>query len=662
LWPQFCGGMSESQYKFAEFQLDCASFELRRQGRTQKSERISLERIPMELLILLLERQGSVVTRQEIVDRLWGKDVFVDTEHGINTAIRKVRQALKDDPDNPRFVHTVSGKGYRFVTGKNGVVHRPGNGSHGETSGDADQTRSTVEPAEILATASAFEKSEERRGHQTRTKVLVPALLIVTAAVIAVLSLSFVRERWLGGPTSSRIPSIAVLPLVNLSTDGGQDFFADGMTEELTTDLGKIATLRVISRTSAAQYKGTHKPLQQVARELNVDALIEGTVTRSGNRLRITANLIQAFPEKHLWAESYEGEVGDALTVQGEIAQAVAREIPVKLTSRERELLASVKPVNPEAQDFYFRGRYIKNENGTADSTAMAIKYFQRAIQIDPNYAPAYVGLAHSYAVWSPGMGRPRDLMPKAKDFALKALTLDKTLADAHSELGSIELLYDWDWSGAEEEFKRTMELDPNHVWAHEWHARELVTRGRTEEAIAEAKRSLVLTPSPFSWDYPIWVFVLAGRNDLALERTRALLELAPNFVWAHWEMAQIYQQKGQAEQAAQESLKTDELFGMEPKRLARLKEAIAESGAQGYWRQTLENYKEAAKSSYVPSVLVAEACVRVGDKQCAFEWLERGFEERDDLMINLKVQPAFDTLRSDPQFQNLIRRVGIPQ
>lgn len=649
---------------FGPYMLDLRSGELRKFG-----TKVKIGEQTFQILRFLLETQGELVTREELREKLWAGNTFGDFDHVLNSAVQRLRECLSDSAEQPHWVETVPRRGYRFIdrvewsdgASRSEVAHEPGNGSNGETSADADRTRSTVEPAEILATPSAFEKSEDRRGHQTRTKVLVPALLIVIA-VIAILVLRFKRERWLGDPTSSRIQSIVVLPLANLSSDGGQDFFADGMTEELTTDLGKIATLRVISRTSATQYKGTHKPLQQIARELNVDALIEGTVTRSGNRLRITANLIQAFPEKHLWAESYEGDVGDALAVQGEIARAVAREIRVKLTPRERELLVSAKPVNPEAQDFYFRGRYIKNENGTADSTAMAIKYFQRAIQIDPNYAPAYVGLAHAYAVWSPGMGRPRDLMPKAKDFALKALTLDKTLADAHSELGSIELLYDWDWAAAEEEFKQTMELDPNHVWAHEWHARELVTRGRREEAIAEAKRSLALTPSPFSWDYPIWVFVLAGRNDLALERTRALLELAPNFVWAHWEMAQIYQQKGQAEPAAQESLKTDELFGMEPKRLARLKQAIAKSGAQGYWRQTLENYKDAAKSSYVPSVLVAEACVRVGDNQCAFEWLERGFEERDDLMINLKVQPAFDNLRADPRFQNLIQRVGIPQ
>ena len=410
------------------------------------------------------------------------------------------------------------------------------------------------------------------------------------------------------------------------------------------------------------QYKGTKKSLQEVARELNVDAILEGTVARSGSHVRITANLLQASPEKHLWAESYESEVRDALTVQGQLAKAVAREIQVTLTQKEQHLLAASRPVNPEAQDLYFRGLYVEFEFGTVESSEKAINYFQQAIKKDPNYATAYAGLAEVYANWVPGMKGPRDLVPKAKELALKALQLDDTLADAHSVLGKIELYYDWDWSAAEEEFKQTMKFNPSHARAHHWHSRGLVNRGRTEEAIAEAKLALALSPSPSEWDYPIWVYLLARRYDLASERTQELLEMAPNYAWGHFELARVYEQQGKLEEAAQESLRADELFGTDPKKVAQLKEAMAKSGAQGYWRRTLENYRESAKSRYVPSVLVAEACVRVGDKECAFEWLERGFQERDDLMIDLKVEPVFDGLRSDPRFQDLIRRVGIPQ
>jgi TolB-like protein len=484
----------------------------------------------------------------------------------------------------------------------------------------------------------------------------------VAVALFVGLNLSNVRERLGARSSAPRIQSLAVLPLVNLSSDPDQDYFTDGMTEALTTDLGKISALRVISRTSAVQYKNTKKPLREIAQELNVDALVEGTVARSGSHLRITANLVQVSPEKHLWAESYEGEVGDALGVQAKIAQAVARQIQVRLTHKEQTLLGPARIVNPEAQDLYLRGLYIFLTGGKAESSEKAIKYFQQAVEKDPNYALAYAGLAQVYATWSPGMSRPRDLMPKAKGFVLKALSLDDTLASAHSTLGTIELLYDWNWSAADEEFKRTMELNPSHVWAHEWHSRLLVTSGRTEEAIAEAKLSNGLDPSPLSGDYSIWVFILARRYDLALERAQALTELAPNFSWGHFNLAQIYQQTGRTEEAAQESLKADELFGMEPEKIIMLKEAIAKSGAQGYWRRTLENYKASAKSNYVSSLMVAAACVRVGDKECAFRWLEKGIEERDDLMINLNVEPVFDGIRWDPRYRDLVRRVGIPQ
>jgi len=349
--------------------------------------------------------------------------------------------------------------------------------------------------------------------------------------------------------------------------------------------------------------------------------------------------------------------------VQDEIAQAVARQIQVKLTHKEQNLLAVARPVNPEAHDLYLKGLFTMRGAESAESSEKAIKYFQQAIEKDPNYAAAYGALSVLYAVWIPGMTRgPRDLMPKAKEFALKALTLDNTLAEAHSVLGMTELLYEWDWSAAEEEYKQTIALNPNYVWVHAWHSRGLVARGRTQEAIAEAKRMIDLSPSPFEWDNAIWVFVLAHRYDLARERGQELLEVAPRWVWGHFEMSQIYEQQGQLEKAAAESLKADELFGTDTQKVEQLKEALAKSGAQGYWRRTLENYRESAKSNYVPAVVVAQACVRVGDKECAFEWLEKGFEERDDLMIHLKVEPVFDSLHSDRRFQDLVRRVGIPE
>ncbi len=630
--------------RFGTFEADLNAGELRKGG-----VRIKVHGQPFEVLTLLLARPGEVVPREELRQRLWPTDTFVDFDHGVNTAINRLREALGDSAENPRFIETVPRRGYRFVA--------PVETKNSEDFGTNVLGSGSPSSGAIRPEAGVVPPRYGRRARVLASAVIAPIVLLV------ILSLT-VRERWLGRRSPPRIQSLAVLPLVNLSSDVSQDYFTDGMTEELTTDLGEISALRVISRTSAMQYKGTKKSLPEIARELNVDAVVEGTVARSGSHLRITANLLQASPEKHLWAGSYEREVGDALTVQGQLAQAVAREIQVTLTQKEQHLLAASQPVNPEAQDLYFRGLYAEFgvETGTAESSEKAINYFQQAIQRDPDYAKPYAGLAAVYANWVPGMNRPRDLMPKAKELALKALQLDDTLADAHSVLGKIELYYDWDWSAAEEEFKLTMKFNPNQAWVHHWHSRGLVDRGQTEEAIAEAKLSLALDPSPYEWDWPIYVFLLARRYDLAGERTQELLAIAPNYVWGHFELARLYEQQGKLEQAAQEFLKADELFGTDPKKLAQLKEAMAKSGAQGYWKRTLENYRESANSSYVPSVLVAEVCVRVGDKECAFEWLERGFEERDDLMTDLKVEPVFDGLRSDPRFQDLIRRVGIPQ
>jgi len=616
---------------FGLFQVDLHSGELYKSGL-----RVKLQQQPLQVLTLLLERGGAVVTREELRAKLWPTDTFVDFEHSLNTAVRKLREALGDVAENPIFIETLPRKGYRFIA----------------PASDAGDGQAAGTPPRVQDVSS---RTGKRRW-------VYAAAVLTTIALLGASTWKIVRGR----PSKASTPaihSLVVLPLANLSGDPNQEFFADGMTEELTTDLGKISALRVISRTSAMHYKGTKKPLPEIARELNVDAVVEGTVARSGDHLHITANLIQASPEMHLWAESYESEVGDALTTQGEIAQAVAREIQVKLTPQEQHLLAVARPVNPEAQDLFLQGIYTMRGMERAESSEKAIRYFQQAIEKDPSYAAAYSALSGVYSIWIPGMTRsPRNLMPKAREFALKALTLDNTLADAHSVLGMIALYYDWDWSAAEKEYKQTMALNPNYVWVHEWHSRGLVTQGRTEEAIAEAKGVIALAPSPLEWDYPIWVFVLARRYDLARERAQQLLEVAPNWVWGHFEMAQVYEQQGQLEEAAQESLKADELFGTDPKKVAQLKEALAKSGAQGYWKRTLENYRESAKSDYVPPVLAAKACVRIGDKECAFEWLEKGFEERDDLMINLKVDPVFDSLHSDPRFQGLVRRVGLPQ
>ena len=616
--------------RFADFEVDLRGRELRRNG-----ARIPLQEQPLQVLAVLLKRAGEVVTREELCQHLWPSDTFVDFDNSLNTAINKIREALGDSTGDPHFVETLPRRGYRFIAPlREGVEPQP--------SEKATQARPAFQP-------SSPDQPEIRRA----------ILLGLALAVALLLSFLFWKPGWRAAPNP--IVSLAVLPLENLSRDSDQDYFADGMTDALTTDLGKISALRVISRTSVMQYKGTKRPLQEIARELKVDAILEGTVARSGNRVRVTANLVQTFPERHLWAESYDSEIGDVLTVQATVAQAIAHEIQVKLTPQERKMLAGARRVNSEAFDLCLRGSYAI-ATGTAEALEQAVSYFQRAIQEDPTYAPAYTGLAFSYANWVPGRAPLRELMPKAKEAALKAIELDDTLAGAHTALAFVELTYDWNWTGAEKEYKRAIELNPNYAAAHARYARELVVLGRREEALVEARRAVDIEPFSFYTDYPVWVFILARRYDLALERTLETVQARPNWVWGHYALAQIYEQTGKTDDAVQEFLKVDELFGTDPEWIGPLKEAFARSGARGYWIRTLERYRKSAKSRYVSPGMVAAVCARVGDKQCAFEWLEKGFEERDDLLINLKVEPIFDRLHSDPRFQDMVRRVGLPQ
>ena len=646
--------MPATLLEFDEFSLDCDRYELLRSGRPVK-----LEKIPMELLILLVTKDGRLVTRQEIIEHVWGKEVFVDTEHGINTAIGKIRNVLRDDPGQPRFVQTVSRKGYRFVAPINVIPQEGGNGNHGAT--DLLPPNTTQTQTDLLVPIS-FPQSHHRVRGLLRKAALVLVGAIGVVAVLGGLNVRGVRQRLFahtprqGGP---QIRSLAVLPIENLSGDLSQNFLADGMTEELITELGKSSALRVISRTSVMQYRGTKKPVQEIARELNVDAVLEGTVLRAGNHLRITANLVQSSPETHLWAETYDSENGDILGVQRRVAASVAREIRVALSPGDTTILGDDRSVNPEAQDLYFRGLYAFRSAG-GGATQTAVDYLQRAIKKDPNFARAYAVLAMAYAVWYPGDPGPRENMPRAREAALKAVALDNSLAAGHMALAYIDLNYDWNFAEAERESKRALELDPNLATARNFYARELVISGRTDEALVQVKHALELQPYA-GLDYPAWVFYLAHRYNDSLELAQKMVAINPNFSWGRCLLAANYEQLGKEEEAAEEYLQFEILSGSSPQRIKRLREGLARSGAKGFWQASLEDYLRTAKSSYVPPVLVAGVYMRLGDKARALQWLEKGYQERDDLMIDLNVDPVFDAIRSEPHFQDLVRRVGLP-
>jgi TolB-like protein/DNA-binding winged helix-turn-helix (wHTH) protein/tetratricopeptide (TPR) repeat protein len=646
--------------RFGTFEANLSTRELRKGG-----VRIKLQGQPFEVLAMLLERPGEVVPREQLRERLWSTDTFVDFDAGVNTSINRLRDALGDSAENPRFVETLPRRGYRFIAPIDAAVP--------EQIADIPST----EPPSSAVTKPA---DSVPRGFCKRHLKALALGLAVIAALIFTVSSTGVRERLMGRPSAPRIQSIAVLPLANLSGDPGQDFFADGMTEALITDLGKISALRVISRTSVVQYKGTKKPLPEIARELNVDGLVEGTVSRSGNHLRITANLLQASPEKHLWAESYESEIGDVLTLEGQVAQAIAGEIRVKLTPGEQILLGNTRPVDPQAHDDYLRGQYFCQRD-LREELEKGIKYFELAIKEAPSDPLGYAGLAHCYALISWGgdifVGdlSAAEAMLKARDAASQALRLDENLAEAHTTLACVEMILNWNWAAAEREFKRAIELNPNYAPAHVYYAHFLAAMGRSDESVAEEKRSLQIDPfSAFTMDFSAWVLYLDRRYDLGVDQARRNLELAASELpFAHYDFGQIDDAMGRHREAIEEYIKSQEAFGLSPNRLSELRIAYQQSGEKGYWRKSLEFCQEASKlrrkfatasgygfCDYVKDVYLALFYVRLGESDAAFQKLESAYAKHETELIFLNVDPQWDDVRPDPRFQSLLRRIGL--
>ena len=449
---------------------------------TKRGKQIRLQEQPFRLLAILLEKPGELVTREELRDRLWPRTT-VDFDHGLNKAISKIRDALGNSAENPRFVETVAGRGYRFLADVTVVRDaRP------EIAGTDLATHGDPEPLRSIELATLAVRPPH--AHAWRLYGFGLALFLSLA-----IALSWTFGPW--GRSSPAIRSLAVLPLENLSGDASQEYFADGMTEELITDLGQIGTLRVISRTSAMTYKKTRKPLAEIARELNVEAVVEGSVLRSGDHVRISAQLIEASADRHLWAESFEGDIRDTLALQSSVSRTIAGQIRATLDRQEQAALDKSKAVNPEAYEAYLKGRYFWNKR-TGDGLRKAIAYFSHAIEVDPNYAEAYSGLADAYALsgdWEYGVLSPQEAFRQARAAATKALTLDDSLGEAHTSLAFALDLYGWDWQAAEKEYDQAIKLSPGYSTLHLWYAWHLMVVGRTSEGILELRKAESLDP-----------------------------------------------------------------------------------------------------------------------------------------------------------------------
>jgi TolB-like protein/DNA-binding winged helix-turn-helix (wHTH) protein/Flp pilus assembly protein TadD len=635
-----------SVLRFGTYEVSFQSGEVRKAGL-----RIRVQQQPLKLLEILLEHPGQVITREELRSRVWPDESFGDFDQALNIAIGKVRSALGDSAENPRFIETLPKRGYRFIADVTIVDADARLKRQEPAAGDQPAT----DPGDKIPDAG-LAVGPNRRVWATRWVIGVLALVI---ASLSILSVWRFRSR---APASTGIRSIAVLPLENLSGDASQNYFADGMTDELITDLAQISALRVISRTSVMVYKGARKPLPQIARELNVDAVVEGTVLRSGDQVRITAQLIEASTDKHIWSQSYEGELRDTLALQNRVAGAIADQIRINLTPREQAALKNVKVVNPDAYESYLKGRYFWNKR-TADGLKVALAYFKQAIDEDPKYAQAYSGLADTYALlgdWQYAVMTPKEAFPKAKAAAIKALELDSTLGEAHNSLAFVLEGFDWDFDSAGKEFQRAIELNPGYATAHHWYAWHLSLVGRFDEAIAEMRKAENLDPLSLIINADLAELLgLAHSYDESIRQSRKTIEMDPNFALAHNQLAQAYLQKQMYDEAVAELQEAVKLSGGGPTCIANLARAYVASGKRKEAVKLLSDLKRRSNPGYSNAAEIAMIYASLGDTDQAMNWLEKGYEERFNPGVLLR--PGFDPVRSDSRFQNLVHRIGLP-
>jgi len=613
---------------FDRFEVDLRSGELRKHGR-----RVRLQDQPFQLLALLLEHPGDVVTREEVCRKLWQADTFVDFDHSLGTAINKIREALGDSADHPRFIETMPRRGYRFI-GK-------------------------IERSELQAPVQVPTPSSESSG-EYRLRLI---FLVSGGLVAALLLLFFLSTRWRRSQAAASNPShpimLAVLPFQNLSGDASQDYFSDGLTEELITQLGELNgnQLGVIARTSSMMYKHTTKDVGQIGRELGVDYVLESSVRRDGDQVRITVQLIYAKTQVHLWANSYDREVRHSIAVQEEVARAVAQQIRVKLADRE----AGQRPLNPAANESYLRGRYFWNEF-TENGFRQAASYFDQAVRADPKFASAYSGLSDSYAfLIITNVISPKEGWPKARVAAQRAVELDGELSDARLSLAHFRM-HMWDWQDSEIEFKKAIGLDPSNATAHRWYAAYLVSLAKHQQALEEITQAHRLDPLSLANNAEVVRTLYYGRQyEQAVEQARKAELLDPEFPRTHFWLGRVYAQMGKYPEAIAEA----ERAGPSPDSRIRVTEmayACAKAGKSREARASLKKLQDRSERGYVPAYDLAVVHLALGEKEEALQWLERAYDEHDWGLVVLAVEPRLDPLRSDPRFQGLLHKVGLQQ
>ena len=622
-------------YRFLDFTLDQS-----RQLLIHGADEIRLRPRTYDVLVHLVTHAGRVVGKAELMEAVW-KDVAV-TDDSLVQSLMEIRRALGQAEG---IVKTVRGRGYLFDTGVEMV------------------TRDAVSAGQQSQRDQRTDSPKGARIPTNRRALVTVAVIAGVGALAWWIGLGARRHASPAGPTAP-IRSIAVLPLQNLSRDQEQEYFADGMTDELITQLAKIGSLRVISRTSVMRLKGTHKALTDIARELNVDAVVDGSVARSAERVRVTAQVIQVHPERLLWAERYDRALGDIVILQGTLAREIAHAIHVALTPQEQARLANLRPVNHDAYEALLRGRYYWNKR-TEATTTKAMEYFRAASEKDPTYAHAFVGLSNSY--WSLALSEalqevlpPREAFAKATAAVDKALEIDDTLAEAHASLAHIKFQYDRDWAGAEREFKRAIELNSNYADAHHWYALCLMWMGRQDEAVGQIQAARELDPLSLPINANLgWILAVGGRYEQAIDQSRKTLEMDPNFALARYRLGQTYVLAGNYSEAVAELTKAVGL-SQSPRAMSELGLAHALAGNRSAALELLGQLTDQSKQRHISPFNLAVIHGGLGDKERALEWLDKAYEERSPSLNLLKVSPAFIGMHREPRFVAMVRSLGM--
>src|SRR5216684_175173 len=639
--------------RFGIFEVDLNTLELRKHGL-----RLKLPEQPFHILAMLLERPGEIITRDELRNRLWQTDTFVDFDHGLNNAVLRLREVLGDSSDNPRFVETIPRRGYRFIAHVEEFFPTPLVPVH-----ESAANQVIGAPAAPPESATDPPKGSPPLSMQRRIAVGVVGLLVILiAGVIA--ARYFTTRNSNSVLAGKQTTSLVVLPLENLSGDQEQDYFADGMTDELIANLAKIRSLRVISRSTAMAYKHTRKPLSEIANELHVDAVVEGTVLRVDQRVRITAELVQVSTDHHLWAETYESQIGDVLALQNRVSSAIVDEIRINLTPEDKQRLAKNPSVSPEAYEDYLKGRYYWNKR-SGEGFTKAIGYFQEATQRDPQYALAYAGLADCYGIIGAtiyGTVPAAEAAPKAKAAAIRALEIDPSLAEAETSLATAKFNYDWDWSGAAEGFKRAIQLDPKYATAYQRFSLYSIAMGRFDESFEQIRRARDLDPLSISINSSFgWRLYLARQYDRSIAQLRDTLEMDPNYEWAHLILGQAYEQKGEFNLALAELKKAVELSRNSPLMVSALAHAYAVQGNTAEAQKLLAQLMTQSRTQYVSPYYIAVVYLGLGKNAIAMNWLDKAFADRSNGLVFARVEPELDPLRSDPRFIAMENNLNFP-